>query len=126
MEREGGLVIKRKKSQKKSFVRFFSQFLISTLLLVPLNVHAEPLVLVRTAEVMDMINIIAEKNVKLSATLKMDKNGDMVVQCFNLFSVPVARTPFGDNPGIRKMAQRTRMQVEPKGKGVFVKLTFLF
>ena len=119
-------MIERKKCQIKSFLRFFSKFLISTLLLVPLNTHAEPLVLVRTAEVIDMINIIAAKQVKLSATLKMDKNGDMVVQCFNLFSVPVARTPFGDNPGIQKMAQRTRMQVEPKGRGVFVKLTFLF
>jgi hypothetical protein len=118
-------VIKRIKCQIKSFVRF-SPFLISALLSVPLNARAEPLVLVRTVEIMDMINMIAAKDIKLSATLKMDKNGDMVVQCFNLFSVPVARTPFGDNPGIRKMAQRTRMQVEPKGKGVFVKLTFLF
>jgi hypothetical protein len=50
----------------------------------------------------------------------------MVLQCLNLFSIPVAHTPFADNPGIQKMAQRTRLKVEPKGRGVFLKVTFLF
>jgi hypothetical protein len=101
-------------------------FLISTLPMVPFTVLADPLVLLRTADETDMINISAVKKAKLSATLKMDKNGDMVVQCLNLFSMPVARTPFGDNPGIQKLAQRTRLRVEPKGRGVLVKLAFLF
>lgn len=66
------------------------------------------------------------KKAKLSANLKMDKNGDMVLQCLNLFSIPVAHTPFADNPGIQKLAQRTRLKVEPKGRVVFLKVTFLF
>jgi hypothetical protein len=66
------------------------------------------------------------RKAKLSANLKMDKNGDMVLQCLNLFSIPVARTPFAGNPGIQKLAQRIRLKVEPKGRGVFVKATFLF
>jgi hypothetical protein len=56
----------------------------------------------------------------------MDKKGDMVVQCFNIFSIPVARAPFADNPVIQKLAQRTRLQVEQKGRGVFIKLAILF
>ena len=94
--------------------------------MVPFTVFADPLVLQRTVDETNMFNISAVKNAKLSATLKMDKNGDMVVQCLNLFSIPVARTPFGDNPGIQKLAQRTRLHVEFKGRGAFVKLSFLF
>ncbi len=101
-------------------------FLISTLPMVPFTALADPIVLVRTADETDMFNISKVKKAKLSATLKMDKNGDMVVQCLNLFSIPVARTPFGDNPGIQKLSQHTRLRVEPKGRGVLVKLAFLF
>lgn len=119
-------MIKRQKSQNILFVRCFPLFLISTLLLVPFKVLADPLLLIRTAVATDMVNKPDVKKAKLSATLKMDKNGDMVVQCLNLFSIPVARAPFGDNPGIQKFAQRTRLYVEPKGRGIFVKLTFLF
>jgi hypothetical protein len=120
---KGGLVIKGQKSQKKSFVRCFSLFLITALLLVPFTVVADPLVFVRTVYEPDNVNI---KKVKLSATLKMDKKGDMVIQCLNLFSIPVAHAPFADNPGIHKLAQRTRLQVEQKGRGVFIKLAILF
>ena len=94
--------------------------------MVPFTVLADPLVLLRTVDETNMVNISLVKKAKLSATLKMDKNGDMVVQCLNLFSIPVARTPFADNPGIQKLAQRTRLGVEPKGRGVFVKLAFMF
>jgi len=120
-------VTKRQKDQKKSFARCFSLFLISTLLLLPLTVYADPLVLLRTAVETDMLdNSDMMRKAKLSANLKIDKNGDMVLQCLNLFSIPVARTPFGHNPGIQKLAQRTRLGVEPKGRGVFVKLAFMF
>jgi predicted PilT family ATPase len=101
-------------------------FLITTLPMVPFTVLADPIVLLRTADEMDMFNISKVKKAKLSATLKIDKNGAMVVQCLNLFSIPVARTPLGDNPGIQRLAQRTRLRVEQKGRGVFVKLAFLF
>ena len=117
---------KRQKDQKKSFARCFSLFLISTLPMVPFTVLADPLVLQRTVDDTNMLNISVVQKAKLSATLKMDKNGDMVVQCLNLFSIPVARTPFGHNPGIQKLAQRTRLGVEPKGRGVLVKLAFMF
>lgn len=56
----------------------------------------------------------------------MDKKGDMVVQCLNQFSIPVAHAPFGDNPGIQTLAQRTRLQIEQKGRGVYAKLVIMF
>jgi hypothetical protein len=117
---------KRQKNQKISFARSFFLFLITTLLLVPFTVLADPLVLMRTADEKDTLYISVAQKPKLSATFKMDKNGDIVVQCLNLFSIPVARNPFGDSPGIQKLAQRTRLQVEPKGRGVFIKLAFMF
>ncbi len=116
----------RQKIKKISFARCFTLLLISTLLLVPFTVLADPIDLVRIADATDILNISVAQKAKLSVTLKMDKNGDMVVQCLNLFSVPVAHTNFGDNPGIQKLAQRTRLHVESKGRGAFVKLTFLF
>ena len=119
-------MIKRQKNHKNYFIRCLSLFLIPTLLLIPFTVLADPLVLLRSGDEKDTLYISAVQKPKLSATLKMDKNGDMVFQCLNVFSIPVARTPFGDNPGIQKLAQRTRLQMEPKGKGVFIKLTFFF
>jgi len=117
---------KRHKSQIISFARCFSLVLISTLLLTPFTVLADSLVLVDSADAMDMLRISVVQKAKLSATLNMDKKGDLVVQCLNLFSVPVAHTPFGDNPVIQKLAQRTRLHLESKGRGAFVKLSFLF
>jgi len=114
---------KGQKNRKYSLTGGLTLLLISTLLLIPFTVLADPLVLVRTFYEPDSVII---KKVKLSATLKMEKNGDMVVQCLNLFSIPVARAPFADNPGIQKLAQRTRLQMEQKGRGVFVKLAILF
>ena len=114
---------KRQENRKYEFARGFSLFLIYCFLVVPFTVLADPLVFVRTANEPDNVNL---KKVKLSATLKMEKNGDMVVQCFNLFNIPVARAPFSDKPVIQKLAQRTRLQVEQKGRGVFVKLAILF
>jgi hypothetical protein len=116
----------RQKNRKYSFAGCFSLFLISSFLLVPFTVLADPLVLVRTTEGTDMVNISVVEKVKLSATLKMEKNGDMVVDCLNLFSIPVARAIFGDKPGIQELSQRSRLQVEQKGKGVIVKLAILF
>jgi hypothetical protein len=116
-------VTEQQKSQKFSFIRCFSLFLILSLLLVPFTALADPLVFVRTAYEPDDVNI---SKVKLSATLQLDNKGDMVVQCLNLFSKPVARAPFAGNPDIQKLAQRTRLQLEQKGRGVFVKLAILF
>jgi hypothetical protein len=116
-------VTKRQNSQKYSFKRCFYLILISVLLQVPFTVFADPLVFVRTAHEPDNSNIL---KAKLSATLKMDNKGDMVVQCLNLFSIPVARAPFADNTGIHKLVQRTRLQVEQKGRGVLVKLAISF
>jgi hypothetical protein len=113
-------------NRKYSFTKCFSLVLIYSFLLVPFTVLADPIVLVRTADVPDMVNTSVVKKVKLSATLKMEKNGAMVIQCLNLFSIPVARAPFNDNPGIRKLTQRTRLQVEPNGRGVIVKMAFQF
>ena len=117
---------KRLKNQKNAFKGFRSLFLILTLLLVPFTVLADPLILLRTAVEADLLNISDAKKVKLSATLKMDKNGDMVIHCFSLFAIPLARTPFAENSGIQKLVQRTQLNVEPKGRGVLVKLSFSF
>jgi hypothetical protein len=109
-----------------SFAGCFSLLLISSFLLVPFTVLADPLVLMRTAEGTDMGNISVVEKVRLSATLKMERNGDMVVDCLNLFSIPVARAIFGDKPGIQELSQRSRLQLEQKGKGIIVKLAIMF
>jgi hypothetical protein len=75
---------------------------------------------------MDSSKLSALKGAKLSAALKIDKNGDMVVRCFNVFSVPVSHNPFSDRQSIQKLIRRTQLQVEQKGKGVVVKLAFMF
>ena len=114
------------KSRKTCFARCLSLVLISTHLLVPFTVLADNLVLLRAADETDTLYISVVQKPKLAATLKMEKNGDMVLQCVNLFSIPVAHAPFSDKPGIQKLAQRTRLRVEQKGRRVFVKLAFMF
>jgi hypothetical protein len=116
----------RQKNQIKYFVNCVSLVLILTLLLVPFTVLADPLILLSTVDEKDMVNFSDIKKAKLSAILKIDKNGDMVIQCLNLLSIPVTRTPFADTRGIQKLAQRSQLQVESKGRGVFVKLAILF
>lgn len=74
---------------------------------------------------MDLAKLAALKNVKLSSVVKLDEKGDIVLRCLNLY-LPVVSSPFNDNPGIRKFLQRTRLQVDPKGRGVVVKLAFAF
>jgi hypothetical protein len=114
------------KSRKNRFARCLSLILIYSFLLVPFTILADNLVLLRAADETDTLYISVEQKPKLSAALKMDKNGDMVLQCVNLFSISVAHAPFSDTPGLNKLAQRTRLQVEQKGRGVFVKLAFMF
>jgi hypothetical protein len=98
----------------------------TAILLPPIAAFADPLVFVRTIEEMDSTKLSALKDAKLSASLKLDKNGDMVVRCFNLFSVPVSHQPFNDSQSIQKLIRRTTLQVDQKGKGVVVKLAFIF
>jgi hypothetical protein len=79
----------------------------------------------RIVDELDLAKLAALKDVKLSAVVKMDEKGDINVHFLNL-SIPVARNPFSGNPGMQKLMQRTRLQVDPKGKGVVVKLAFAF
>ena len=72
-----------------------------------------------------MAKLAKLKDLKLSAVVKMDNKGDIVVRWLNL-SFPVAQNPFSDSPGMQKLMQRTRLQVDPKGRGVMVKLAFAF
>jgi len=79
----------------------------------------------RIVDELDLAKLATLKDVKLSAVVNLDKKGDIVVRCLN-FSLPVARNAFNDNPGMLKFMQRTRLQVDSKGKGVMVKLAFAF
>jgi len=109
-----------------SIVKRLSLFLVTlTLLLLPCNVFAESLLFVRIVDELDLAKLSALKDVKLSAVVKMDNKGDIVLRCLNL-SIPVAHNAFSDNPGMQKFMQRTRLQIDPKGKGVMVKLAFAF
>jgi hypothetical protein len=105
----------------KSFV-----CLVATFVFLPCTVFAEPLVLTRIIDEIDSINISSLDHAKLGATIKTDKKGDMVVRCFNLFNVPVAKKPFNENPALQKLVERTQLAVDQKGNGVFVKLAVAF
>lgn len=108
------------------FARCLALVLSYSLLLVPFTAVADNLVFLHAADETDTLYISVVQKPKLSAVLKMDKNGDMVLQCVNLFSFSVAHAPFTDKPGIQNLAQRTRLQVDQKGRGLFVKLAFMF
>jgi len=100
--------------------------MITAILLPAQAVFADPLVFTRTIQEIDSSKLSAIKDVKLSAALKMDKNGDLVIRCFNVFSVPVSHQPFSDSQSLQKLIRRTQLQVDQKGKGVFIKLAFKF
>lgn len=116
----------RQRSSKSSIVKRFSLFAATLiLLLLPSNVFAESLLLVHIVDQLDMAKLEKLRDVKLSAVVNLNKQGDIVINCLNL-SLPVARNPFDHNPGMQKLMQRTSLQVDPKGKGVMVKLAFAF
>lgn len=100
--------------------------LVATLVFLPSTVFAEPLILTRIIDGIESIDISSLDHAKLSASLKTDKKGDMVVRCLNLFNVPVAKKPFNDNPALQKLVERTQLEVDQKGKGVFIKLAVAF
>lgn len=117
---------KRQKNHKcSSLFRFFLCFLAVSLFL-PCTVFAESLVLVRIYDEIDSADLSTLKDVKLAAALKTDKKGNMVVRCLNLFNIPVAKRPFNDSPVLQKLAERTQLKVDQKGKGVFIKLAIAF
>ena len=95
------------------------------LLIIPCSVFADSLVLVRIIDSIDLAKLSEIKDLDLSAVVRMDAKGDLVVSCLNL-SVPLAHNPFKNNPGMQKFMQRTRLEVDPDAKGVMVKLAFLF
>ncbi len=111
---------------KSSFVKWIFLFVMTAILLPPHAAFADPMVFVRTIEETDSSILSALKDAKLSAALKLDKNGDLVVRCFNVFSIPVSHNPFNDRQSIQKLIQRTQLQVDQKGKGVVAKLAFVF
>jgi hypothetical protein len=116
----------RQRYSTSSFIKRLSLFVVTlTILLLPCNVFADSFLLVRIVDELDLAKLSALKDVKLSAVFKMDEKGDLVVHCLNL-SLPLAHSPFSDNPGMQKLLQRTRLQVNPKGRGVMVKLAFAF
>ena len=117
----------RQRYSTSSIVKRFSLLVASlTLLLLPCNVFAEETtLLMRIVDELDLAKLATLKDVKLSAVVNLDDKGDLVVHCLNL-SIPVARNPFNDNPGMLKMMQHARLQVDSKGKGVMVKLAFAF
>lgn len=116
----------QQKTQRFSSVKWFVLFSLTAFLLLPSTLFAEPLVLERFAVEMDADKLYEVKNLKLSAALKSDKKGDMVVRCLNLFNIPVAQNPFEGSPGLQKLAQQAQLQVKQRGRAVFVKLEIAF
>ena len=116
----------RQKHSLSSFARHFSLLVLTlTLLLLPCQVFADSFLFVRLVDGLDLNKMSAFKDIKLSAEVKMDGNGDIMLDCLNL-SIPVAHHPLSDNPVMQKLMQRTRLKVDPRGKGVVVKLAFAF
>ena len=117
----------RQRYSTSSIVKLFSFLVVTlTLLLLPCNVFADDTtLLMRIVDELDLAKLATLKDVKLSAVVNMDEKGDIVVRCLNL-SLPVAHNPFNENPRMLKMMQRTRLQVDSRGKGVMVKLAFAF
>ncbi len=118
----------RRRFSLSTFVNRLSLFVVALAFLVlPGNASADSMVLVRIVDSIDLAKLSQElKDMELSAAIKMNKNGDLVVKCLNSFSLPIARQAFEDNPGMQKLMQRTTLQVEQKGSGVMVKLALLF
>jgi hypothetical protein len=115
----------RQRYSTSSILKRLSLFVVTLTLLLPCNVFADSFLLVRIVDELDLAKLATLKDVKLSAVVKMDGKGDLVVSCLNL-SLPVAHNPFNDIPGMQKLLQRTRLQVDPKGRGVMVKIAFAF
>ena len=85
------------------------------------------MVLERIVDSIDLARLSEDlKDLDLSEAIRMNKDGDVIVKCLNSFSIPVARRAFDDNPGMRKLMQRTILQVDQKGKGVMVKMAYQF
>jgi hypothetical protein len=117
---------KQQKSQRCSSVKWFVFCSLAAFLLLPCTLFAEPLVLSRIVDEIDADKLSELKNIKLSAALKTDKKGDMVVRCLNLFNIPVAQNPFEGSPGFQKLAQRTSLQVNQRGRAVYIKIAVAF
>jgi hypothetical protein len=116
----------RQRFSISSLVKRLSFFVIFlALLIIPCSVFADSLLLVRIIDSIDLAKLSEIKDLDLSAVVRMDAKGNIVVSCLNL-SLPLAHNPFKDNPGMQKFMQRTRLQVDPDAKGVMVKLAFLF
>jgi len=117
---------KRQKNQRCSSIMWFVLCSLAAFMLLPCTLFAEPLVFSRIVDEIDAVKLSELKNLKLAAALKTDKKGDMVVRCLNLFNVPVAQNPFDGSPGLQKLAQRTSLQVNQRGRAVFIKLAVAF
>jgi len=116
----------RQRYSASSIGKRLSFFAVTLTLLLPIsNAFADSFLLVRIVDGLDPVRLSALKDATLSAVVEKDKKGDIVVRCLN-FSLPLARDPFNDNPGMQKLMKRTRLQVDPKGGGVVVKLAFAF
>jgi hypothetical protein len=116
----------RQKSQRCSSVKWVAVYSLAAFLLLPCTLFAEPLVFERIIDEIDGIKLSELEDLKLSAVLKTDKKGDLVVRCLNLFNLPVAENPFDGSTGLQKLAQRAQLQVNQRRGGVFVKLAVAF
>lgn len=123
---KGRPMAKQQKNQVFYSVNWFVLCSLAVFLLLPCTLFAEPLVLSRIVDEIDADKMSELKDLKLSAALKTDKKGDLIVRCLNLFNIPVAQKPFNGNPAFQKLAQRASLQVNQKGRAVFVKLAVAF
>ncbi len=106
------------------------------LLFLHCTVFADSLLPVRIADKIDQVKFSEIKNENLSTVApkededlspvaKMDEKGDFVISCLNR-SLPLAHNPFKNNPGMQKLMQHVRLEINPCFIGAVVKLTYLF
>jgi hypothetical protein len=97
---------------------------ISALLLLPVPARAESITIQQTAELLNTSMTIARKYRLRSADFSVDKNGDVVMRCFNM-SFVVAH-PLDESPDFRDMMQDVHLQLTPDHNGINVKIGFAF
>jgi hypothetical protein len=98
---------------------------ISALLLLPIPTQAESTMIQQTSELLTTSMTIARKYRLRSADFSVDKNGDVVMRCFNM-SFVVAHNALDESPDFRDMMQDVHLQLTPDHNGINVKIGFAF
>jgi hypothetical protein len=96
--------------------------LIVALLLLPANASAEPSIFLSIVEELELLDLKALKDLKLSMKLRADNKGNMVFQCLN-FSRPVCDNPFEK---MGKWIRFSQFEVKAVKGGAVARVAFSF